>query len=448
MSTIDQEVAGYYDKVLQRNAGEPEFHQAVAEVLESLKIVLQKDPHYADYGLIERLCEPERQIIFRVPWIDDDNNVRVNRGFRVQFNSALGPYKGGLRFHPSVNLGIIKFLGFEQIFKNSLTGLPIGGGKGGSDFDPKGRSEAEIMRFCQSFMTELWRYIGEYRDVPAGDIGVGGREVGYMFGQYRRLVNQHESGVLTGKGLTWGGSLVRKEATGYGTVYFTDEMMRANGDSLDGAKVIVSGSGNVAIYAMQKAQELGATVVGFSDSSGWVETPNGVDIELLRDVKENRRGRVSEYVEETTGATFRKDGSIWDLSADVALPCATQNELNGDHAKALIDNGVKYVAEGANMPSTHEAIELFRAKKICFGPGKAANAGGVATSALEMQQNASRDSWSFDYTDNRLRGIMSNIFNIAANTAEEYDRAGDYIIGANIAGFKKVADAMLAQGVI
>ena len=448
MSTIDQEVAGYYDKVLQRNAGEPEFHQAVAEVLESLKIVLQKDPHYADYGLIERLCEPERQIIFRVPWIDDDNNVRVNRGFRVQFNSALGPYKGGLRFHPSVNLGIIKFLGFEQIFKNSLTGLPIGGGKGGSDFDPKGRSEAEIMRFCQSFMTELWRYIGEYRDVPAGDIGVGGREVGYMFGQYRRLVNQHESGVLTGKGLTWGGSLVRKEATGYGTVYFTDEMMRANGDSLDGAKVIVSGSGNVAIYAMQKAQELGATVVGFSDSSGWVETPNGVDIELLRDVKENRRGRVSEYVEETTGATFHKDGSIWDLSADVALPCATQNELNGDHAKALVDNGVKYVAEGANMPSTHEAIELFRAKKICFGPGKAANAGGVATSALEMQQNATRDSWSFDYTDNRLRGIMSNIFNTAANTAEEYDRAGDYITGANIAGFKKVADAMLAQGVI
>ena len=448
MSTIDQEVAGYYDKVLQRNAGEPEFHQAVAEVLESLKIVLQKDPHYADYGLIERLCEPERQIIFRVPWIDDDDNVRVNRGFRVQFNSALGPYKGGLRFHPSVNLGIIKFLGFEQIFKNSLTGLPIGGGKGGSDFDPKGRSEAEIMRFCQSFMTELWRYIGEYRDVPAGDIGVGGREVGYMFGQYRRLVNQHESGVLTGKGLTWGGSLVRKEATGYGTVYFTDEMMRANGDSLDGAKVIVSGSGNVATYAIQKAQELGATVVGFSDSSGWVETPNGVDIELLREVKENRRGRVSEYVEETTGATFHKDGSIWDLSADVALPCATQNELDGDHAKVLVDNGVKYVAEGANMPSTHEAIEHFRANKICFGPGKAANAGGVATSALEMQQNASRDSWSFDYTDNRLRGIMSNIFNTAANTAEEYDRAGDYIIGANIAGFKKVADAMLAQGVI
>ena len=448
MSAIDQEVAGYYQKLLERNAGEPEFHQAVAEVLDSLKIVLGKDPHYADYGLIERLCEPERQIIFRVPWLDDDNNVRVNRGFRVQFNSALGPYKGGLRFHPSVNLGIIKFLGFEQIFKNSLTGLPIGGGKGGSDFDPKGKSEGEIMRFCQSFMTELWRHIGEYRDVPAGDIGVGGREIGYLFGQYRRLVNQHESGVLTGKGLTWGGSLVRKEATGYGAVYFTDEMMKANGDSIDGAKVIVSGSGNVAIYAMQKAQELGATVVGFSDSSGWVETPNGVDVELVREIKEKRRGRVSEYVEEASGATFHADGSIWDLKADVALPCATQNELNGDHARALVDNGVRYVAEGANMPSTAEAIEVFRERDIRFGPGKAANAGGVATSALEMQQNASRDSWSFDYTDDRLQKIMSNIFKVAKNTAEEYDRAGDYVIGANIAGFKKVADAMLAQGVI
>lgn len=448
MSAIDQEVAGYYQKVLERNAGEPEFHQAVAEVLESLKIVLEKDPHYADYGLIERLCEPERQIIFRVPWMDDDNNVRVNRGFRVQFNSALGPYKGGLRFHPSVNLGIIKFLGFEQIFKNSLTGLPIGGAKGGSDFDPKGKSEGEIMRFCQSFMSELWRHIGEYRDVPAGDIGVGGREIGYLFGQYRRLANQHESGVLTGKGLTWGGSLVRTEATGYGAVYFTDEMMRAGGDSLDGAKVIVSGSGNVAIYAIKKAQELGATVVGFSDSSGWVETPNGVDVELLRDVKEQRRGRVSEYVDEATGATFHKDGSIWDLKADVALPCATQNELDGDHARTLVGNGVRYVAEGANMPSTAEAIEVFRENHICFGPGKAANAGGVATSALEMQQNASRDSWTFEYTDKRLHQIMSNIFTMAKNTAEEYDRAGDYVVGANIAGFKKVADAMLAQGVI
>mgnify|MGYP002711976525 CR=1 FL=1 len=448
MSAIDQEVAGYYQKVLERNAGEPEFHQAVAEVLGSLKIVLEKDRHYADYGLIERLCEPERQIIFRVPWMDDDNNVRVNRGFRVQFNSALGPYKGGLRFHPSVNLGIIKFLGFEQIFKNSLTGLPIGGAKGGSDFDPKGKSEGEIMRFCQSFMSELWRHIGEYRDVPAGDIGVGGREIGYLFGQYRRLANQHESGVLTGKGLTWGGSLVRTEATGYGAVYFTDEMMRAGGDSLDGAKVIVSGSGNVAIYAIKKAQELGATVVGFSDSSGWVETPNGVDVELLRDVKEQRRGRVSEYVDEATGATFHKDGSIWDLKADVALPCATQNELDGDHARTLVGNGVRYVAEGANMPSTAEAIEVFRENHICFGPGKAANAGGVATSALEMQQNASRDSWTFEYTDKRLHQIMSNIFTMAKNTAEEYDRAGDYVVGANIAGFKKVADAMLAQGVI
>ena len=448
MSSIEQEVAGYYDKLLQRNAGEPEFHQAVAEVLDSLKIVLGKDPHYADYGLIERLCEPERQIIFRVPWMDDNNEIRVNRGFRVQFNSALGPYKGGLRFHPSVNLGIIKFLGFEQIFMNSLTGLPIGGGKGGSDFDPKGKSEGEVMRFCQSFMTELWRHIGEYRDVPAGDIGVGGREIGFLFGQYRRLANQHESGVLTGKGLTWGGSLVRTEATGYGCVYFTQEMMKAKGESLDGAKVIVSGSGNVAIYAAQKAQELGATVVGMSDSSGWVETPNGVDVELLRDVKEVRRARISDYAKETEGATYHEDGSIWDLKADVALPCATQNELDGEHAKKLISNGVKYVAEGANMPSTAEAVEVFRAKKISFGPGKAANAGGVATSALEMQQNASRDSWTFDYTDGRLHQIMSGIFNVTANTAEEYDHAGDYVIGANIAGFKKVADAMLAQGVI
>ncbi|MCT1412695.1 NADP-specific glutamate dehydrogenase [Corynebacterium sanguinis] len=448
MTNIDQEVASYYDKLLKRNAGEPEFHQAVAEVLDSLKIVLEKDSYYADYGLIERLCEPERQIIFRVPWVDDNGQVRVNRGFRVQFNSALGPYKGGLRFHPSVNLGIIKFLGFEQIFKNSLTGLPIGGGKGGSDFDPKGKSEREIMRFCQSFMTELWRHIGEYRDVPAGDIGVGGREIGYLFGQYRRLANQHESGVLTGKGLSWGGSLVRTEATGYGCVYFTDEMMKARGESLDGAKVIVSGSGNVAIYAIEKAQELGATVIGFSDSSGWVETPNGVDIELLKDVKEVRRERVGTYVDDAEGATFHSDGSIWDLSADVALPCATQNELNGEHAKNLVANGVRYVAEGANMPSTPEAVEVFRENRVSFGPGKAANAGGVATSALEMQQNASRDSWTFDYTDDRLHKIMSNIFKVADETSKEYGREGDYIVGSNIAGFKKVADAMLAQGVI
>jgi glutamate dehydrogenase (NADP+) len=446
--SIDEQVSSYYNMLLKRNAGEPEFHQAVAEVLASLKIVLEKDPHYADYGLIQRLCEPERQLIFRVPWIDDNGVVQVNRGFRVQFNSALGPYKGGLRFHPSVNLGIIKFLGFEQIFKNSLTGLPIGGGKGGSDFDPKGRSELEIMRFCQSFMTELHNHIGEYKDVPAGDIGVGGREIGFLFGQYRRLAGQHESGVLTGKGLAWGGSLVRTEATGYGCVYLTQEMMRAHGADMSGAKVIVSGSGNVAIFATQKAQELGATVIGVSDSSGWVHAPNGIDVELLRDIKENRRERINCYAEEATGVTFHTDGSIWDLEADVALPCATQNELNGDHARTLADNGVRFVAEGANMPSTPEAIEVFRERGIHFAPGKAANAGGVATSALEMQQNASRDSWSFEYTDQRLHKIMSKIFRTMSRTAEEYGREGDYVTGANIAGFKKTADAMLAQGVI
>ena len=449
MSAIDQEVAGYYQKLLERNAGEPEFHQAVAEVLDSLKIVLGKDPHYADYGLIERLCEPERQIIFRVPWLDDDNNVRVNRGFRVQFNSALGPYKGGLRFHPSVNLGIIKFLGFEQIFKNSLTGLPIGGGKGGSDFDPKGRSDGEIMRFCQSFMTELWRHIGEYRDVPAGDIGVSGREIGYLFGQYRRLVDQHESGVLTGKGLTWGGSLVRTEATGYGLVYLTSEMMKTHGESFDGAKVIVSGSGNVAIYAAEKVQQLGGTVVAMSDSSGYITTPNGVDLELLKDVKEVRRERISAYAKEAgEGVDYHAGGNVWEVPADVALPCATQNELDGDAAKLLAENKVRYVAEGANMPCTPEAVHYFLNNNVAFAPGKAANAGGVATSALEMQQNASRDSWSFDYTDQRLHDIMSNIFKNIDKTSKEYGLEGDYVAGANIAGFKKVADAMLAQGVI
>ncbi|WPF65380.1 MULTISPECIES: NADP-specific glutamate dehydrogenase [unclassified Corynebacterium] len=446
--SIEEQVSSYYDMLLKRNAGEPEFHQAVAEVLDSLKIVLEKDPHYADYGLIQRLCEPERQLIFRVPWVDDEGVVQVNRGFRVQFNSALGPYKGGLRFHPSVNLGIIKFLGFEQIFKNSLTGLPIGGGKGGSDFDPKGKSDGEIMRFCQSFMTELHRHIGEYRDVPAGDIGVGGREIGYLFGQYRRLANQHESGVLTGKGLTWGGSLVRTEATGYGAVYLTEEMMKAHGKKLDGAKVVVSGSGNVAIYAIEKAQELGATVIAFSDSSAWVETPNGVDVELLKEIKEVRRARVNEYVAEAEGAVLHTEGSLWDLTCDVALPCATQNELDGEHARTLAANGCRYVAEGANMPSTAEAIEVFRKEGVHFAPGKAANAGGVATSALEMQQNASRDSWSFEYTDERLHKIMSNIFKATDRTAKEYGHEGDYVVGANIAGFKKVADAMLAQGII
>ena len=445
---VDVTVKAFYDQILQRNAGEPEFHQAVSEVLDSLKHVLVQDPHYADNGLIQRLTEPERQIIFRVPWVDDQGNVHVNRGFRVQFNSVLGPYKGGLRFHPSVNLGIIKFLGFEQIFKNSLTGLPIGGGKGGSDFDPKGRSDMEIMRFCQSFMTELHRHIGDKMDVPAGDIGVGGREIGYLFGQYRRMTGRHESGTLTGKGLKWGGSLVRTEATGYGCVYFTQEMMGARGENLSGARVIVSGSGNVAIYAAQKAQELGATVVAMSDSSGYVTTPNGVDVELMREIKEVRRQRASDYAKEVDGATFHKDGSIWTVEADVALPCATQNELDGKAAETLAGNGVKYVAEGANMPCTHEAVQIFSKNGVDFAPGKAANAGGVATSALEMQQNASRDSWSFEYTDGRLQDIMGNIFRTTAKTAEQYGMEGDYVVGANIAGFKKVADAMSAQGVI
>lgn len=444
---MEGQLAPIFEQVLRRNPGEAEFHQAVREVFDSLAPVLAKNPEYADAAVLERICEPERQIIFRVPWVDDQGHVQVNRGFRVEFNSALGPYKGGLRFHPSVYLGIIKFLGFEQIFKNSLTGMPIGGGKGGSDFDPRGKSDAEVMRFCQSFMTELHRHIGEYRDVPAGDIGVGGREIGYLFGQYRRLANQHESGVLTGKGLTWGGSLVRTEATGYGCVYLTAEMMRAHGESLSGAKVIVSGSGNVAIYAASKAQEHGATVVAMSDSSGYIHTPNGVDVDLLKDIKENRRERISAYAE-ATGDKFVEKGNIWEVEADVALPCATQNELDGESAELLKQNGVRYVAEGANMPCTPDAVHIFQDNKIAFAPGKAANAGGVATSALEMQQNASRDSWSFDYTDERLKQIMTRIFLNMSNTAAEYDREGDYVAGANIAGFKKVADAMLAQGII
>ena len=438
-----------YEQVVARNRGEVEFHQAVHEVLESLDPVIAKHPHYAEGALLERIVEPERQIMFRVPWVDDAGQVHVNRGFRIEFNSALGPYKGGLRFHPSVNLGIIKFLGFEQIFKNSLTGLPIGGGKGGSDFDPKGKSDAEVMRFCQSFMTELHNHIGEYRDVPAGDIGVGAREIGYLFGQYRRLENKHESGVLTGKGLTWGGSLVRTEATGYGLVYLTSEMMKTHGESFDGAKVIVSGSGNVAIYAAEKVQQLGGTVVAMSDSSGYITTPNGVDLELLKDVKEVRRERISAYAKEAgEGVEYHAGGNVWEVPADVALPCATQNELDGDAAKLLAENKVRYVAEGANMPCTPEAVHYFLNNNVAFAPGKAANAGGVATSALEMQQNASRDSWSFDYTDQRLHDIMSNIFKNIDKTSKEYGLEGDYVAGANIAGFKKVADAMLAQGVI
>lgn len=447
MSTSEQ-VAAIYEQVRMRNAGEPEFQQAVSEVFESLHIVIERRPDYADAGLIERLCEPERQIIFRVPWVDDTGFVHVNRGFRVQYNSALGPYKGGLRFHPTVNLGIVKFLGFEQIFKNALTGLPIGGGKGGSDFDPKGRSDAEVMRFCQSFMTELHRHIGEYTDVPAGDIGVGGREIGFLFGQYKRLTNSYESGVLTGKGTSWGGSQVRREATGYGVAYFVAEMLEMLGTSMQSKTVVVSGSGNVALYAIEKVHQLGGTVTACSDSSGYIVDPAGIDLALLKDIKETRRGRVEEYADTVAAASFVAGGSIWDVPCEVAIPSATQNELDSDAAATLVANGVRVVAEGANMPTTPTAIKAFRDAGVAFAPGKAANAGGVATSALEMQQNASRDSWSFDYTDQRLAAIMRDIHRRTVTTAEEYGMPGDYVHGANIAGFIKVADAMAAMGVI
>lgn len=438
-----------YEEVTRRNAGEIEFHQAVYEVLTSLGPVVDKHPEYSDTAIIRRLFEPERQIIFRVPWIDDAGAEQINRGFRVEFNSALGPFKGGLRFHPSVYLGIVKFLGFEQIFKNSLTGLPIGGGKGGSDFDPKGRSKNEVMRFCQSFMTELYRHIGEYTDVPAGDIGVGGREIGYLFGQYKRITNRYESGVLTGKGLTWGGSQVRTEATGYGTVFFADEILRSSGQSFDGKQVVASGSGNVAIYAIEKVHALGGTVIGCSDSSGYIVDEKGLDLELLKELKEVRRGRISEYVEmRGGGAQFVEDNSIWQLPCDIALPCATQNELDGDDAKALIESGCQIVAEGANMPCTPEAVKLFTEAKVAFAPGKAANAGGVATSALEMQQNASRDSWTFEETEQRLAEIMGRIHDRCLSTADEYGQPGNYAAGANIAGFIRVADAMSALGVV
>ena len=437
-----------YDEVLRRNAGEDEFHQAVREVLESLAPVVDKRPEYAQASIIQRICEPERQIIFRVPWVDDDGRVQINRGFRVEFNSALGPYKGGLRFHPSVYLGIVKFLGFEQIFKNALTGMPIGGGKGGSDFDPKGRSNGEIMRFCQSFMTELYRHIGEYRDVPAGDIGVGGREIGYLFGQYKRITNQYEAGVLTGKGLTWGGSQARTEATGYGTVFFADEMLKAKGESFDGKRVVVSGSGNVAVYAIEKIHQLGGIVVAASDSSGYVVDEAGIDLDLLKDVKEVRRGRIGDYAAERDRATLVTDGSIWDVPCDIALPCATENELLEADATALAKNGVQLVTEGANMPCTPAAVRILRDAGVAYAPGKAANAGGVATSALEMQQNASRDSWSFEHTEERLAEVMKGIHDNVLETAEEFGSPGDYTAGANIAGFIRVADAMLAMGVI
>ncbi|GAA3463754.1 NADP-specific glutamate dehydrogenase [Saccharothrix longispora] len=448
MPILDEKLGDIYDEVLRRNPGEDEFHQAVREVLDSLGPVVAKHPEYTDAAVIRRLCEPERQIIFRVPWVDDSGAVRINRGFRVEFNSALGPYKGGLRFHPSVYLGIVKFLGFEQIFKNSLTGMPIGGGKGGSDFDPKGRSDGEVMRFCQAFMTELYRHIGEYTDVPAGDIGVGGREIGYLFGQYKRITNRYESGVLTGKGLTWGGSQVRTEATGYGTVFFAEEMLKARGDSFDGKKVVVSGSGNVAIYAAEKVARLGGTVIACSDSNGYVVDEHGIDLALLKDVKEKRRARIADYAEVRPGAHYVEGGSVWDVACDVALPCATQNELNGRDAATLAKNGCAIVAEGANMPCTPDAVRLFTDAGVLFAPGKAANAGGVATSALEMQQNASRDSWGFEHTERRLADIMHGIHDRCLEAADLYGKPGNYLAGANIAGFIQVADAMLALGVI
>ncbi|MEX0745359.1 MAG: NADP-specific glutamate dehydrogenase [Phycisphaeraceae bacterium] len=434
--------------MLHRNPGESEFHQAVHEVLETLGPVLVKYPELAEAKIIQRICEPERQIIFRVPWQDDSGEVQINRGFRVEFNSALGPYKGGLRFHPSVYLGIVKFLGFEQIFKNALTGLPIGGGKGGSDFDPKGKSDSEIMRFCQSFMTELYRHLGEYTDVPAGDIGVGGREIGYLFGQYKRITNRYESGVLTGKGVDWGGSLVRTEATGYGTVYFTQEMLKVRGDSLDGKTAIVSGSGNVAIYAIEKIQQLGGKVVACSDSDGIIYHAAGLDLDLIKQLKSIERRRISAYAEHHADARYTKNGNIWDIPCDVALPCATQNELLGKDAKTLLDNGCVAIAEGANMPCTPDAVALFLEAGVAYGPGKAANAGGVATSALEMQQNASRDSWSFEYTEQRLAEIMKNIHRTCYRTAEEFDVPNNYVAGANITAFLHVARAMQAMGLI
>ncbi len=445
---LDEKLEPIFQEVLHRNPGEVEFHQAVREVVECLGPVLVKHPEFADKKVIERICEPERQIIFRVPWQDDKGEVQINRGFRVEFNSALGPYKGGLRFHPSVYLGIIKFLGFEQTFKNALTGMPIGGAKGGADFDPKGKSDGEIMRFCQSFMTELYRHLGEYTDVPAGDIGVGGREIGYMFGQYKRITNRYESGVLTGKGLAWGGSLVRTEATGYGATFFVTEMLRARGDSFDGKTCVVSGSGNVAIYTIEKIHEMGGKVVACSDSDGVIYAEHGLDLALVQQIKEVERGRISTYADRDRRARYMPGGNIWEIPCQVAMPSATQNELNGRDARTLVGNGCIAVGEGANMPTTPDGVRVFLDAKIAYGPGKAANAGGVATSALEMQQNASRDSWSFEYTEKRLHEIMRNIHDLCYQTAEEYGTPGNYVNGANIAAFIKVASAMVALGLI
>ena len=441
-------VQDVYEVVKQRNGNEPEFLQAVKEVFTSLEPVFEKRKDLVEAKILERLVEPERQIMFRVPWMDDEGKPQVNRGFRVEYNSAIGPYKGGLRFHPSVNLSVIKFLGFEQIFKNSLTGLAMGGGKGGSDFDPKGKSDAEIMRFCQSFMTELYRHIGADTDVPAGDIGVGGREIGYMYGQYKRITNEFTS-VLTGKGIPYGGSLARTEATGYGLVYFADNMIRAKGKSFDGAKVLVSGSGNVAVYAAQKAVSLGATVLAMSDSTGYVYDANGIDVELMRQLKEKERQRIHVYADRVKTAQFHEGcKNIWNIPCDIALPCATQNELDEEAANTLVKNGCFAVAEGANMPSTLEATNVFIENKILFAPGKASNAGGVAVSGLEMAQNASRLAWTFERVDEELKNIMKNIYQNASNAAKEFGFEDNLVVGANIAGFIKVADAMLAQGIV
>lgn len=436
-----------YDRVVDRNPHEPEFLQAVQEVLESLEPVAEQHPEWVAAGIFDRIVEPERQVVFRVSWVDDQGKVHVNRGFRVQFNSAIGPYKGGLRLHPSVNLGIIKFLGFEQIFKNSLTGLPIGGGKGGSDFNPRGRSDMEIMRFCQSFMTELWRHIGPDTDVPAGDIGTGAREIGYMYGQYKRLSNAH-TGVLTGKGLTWGGSLARTEATGYGLCYFMDEALQAKNRSFDGAKVTISGSGNVAIFANEKATELGATVIAMSDSDGYIHDPDGIDLDLVKKIKLEQRGRIREYVADRPNATYQDGCSgIWTIPCDIALPCATQNELDGDAADRLIKNGCYAIGEGANMPTTPDAVQKILAARLIYGPAKAANAGGVATSALEMSQNSLRMSWTFEEVDQRLKQIMVDIYRAASEAAAAYGDPDNLVMGANIAGFEKVATAMYQHGI-
>ena len=444
MSYVDE----IYERVVSQNPGEPEFHQAVKEVLDSLRLVFDaNEEKYRKAGILERFVEPERIISFRVPWVDDNGKVQVNKGYRVQFNSAIGSYKGGLRFHPSVNQSILKFLGFEQTLKNSLTGLPMGGGKGGSNFDPKGKSDREVMAFCQSFMTELYRHIGKDTDIPAGDIGVGGREVGYLFGQYKRITGLYE-GVLTGKGLTFGGSLARTQATGYGLVYILDEMLKHNGKELAGRTVLVSGSGNVAIYATEKAQQLGAKVVALSDSNGYIYDKDGIQLDVVKEIKEVRRGRIKDYVDAVPTAVYTEGKGIWTIPCDIALPCATQNELNLEDARTLLANGCFAVAEGANMPSTLEATELFVEKKILFMPGKAANAGGVATSGLEQSQNALRMSWSFEEVDEKLHTIMVNIFAKAADAAERYGVAGNYVAGANIAGFEKVVEAMLGQGIV